>query len=223
MAKITAVDQKIEMDFAALGLYPDATMQIQAIDNESQVHQWVKFIGYIKDRSVLTTLPVQDGKGMWIQHGQTFVIRGFNGKYAYAFSSQVIRARADPYAYIHFSWPGSIEIQVVRHSLRIDVALPIHVSRMDNTAVATTLLDVSTSGAMLDSSVDLGALGDQLRVELLVNLGGNTLKINIAATIRNVHTKEDGSGLKTGIEFANISQNDLLLLSYFIDSLAQKG
>lgn len=216
-------NQKVEMDFAALGLYPGATMQIQAIDDVSPMHHWVKFIGFINHSSILTTLPFEDGKGMWIQPGKTFVVRGFNGKYAYAFTVQTIRARANPFAYIHFSWPHSIESQIVRHSRRIDVALPVNISKMDNTSVATTLFDISVSGAMLDSAAELGAIGDKIHVELVVNLAGNTVKMNVLATIRNVHQNKDGEDFKTGIEFNDVSQNDHLMLNYFIDSVAQVG
>ena len=214
-------NNELHMDFEALGLFPGATMRIQAVNDDLQSHHWVKFIGFIKNSSILATLPIEGGKGMWIQKGQTFILRGFNGRYAYAFTSQTLRARANPFAYIHLSWPHDIEVQVVRKSLRVDVALPVNVSRSDNTSVATTLLDVSIAGAMLDSVIELGALGDQIRVELLVNLVGNSAKINVAAIIRNIHPKENGGGFKTGIEFKDISQNDHLILNYYIDSVTQ--
>lgn len=214
-------NQGLRMDIDALGLMSGATMQIQAVDNGLQAHHWVKFIGFIKDCSVLTTLPLEDGKGMWMQQGQTFILRGFNGRYAYAFTSQMMRARANPFAYIHFSWPHDIEVQVVRHSLRVDITLPVNVLMSDNTTVATTLHDVSISGARLDSKEEFGSVGAQVHVELLIGLDGNTMKMNIPAIIRNVHPNENGKGFNTGLEFKDISQNDRLILNYFIDSVTQ--
>ena len=213
--------QNIDMAFDALGLYPGAKMQLQAIADEPQPHHWVTYVGCINHSSVLTTLPLENGKGMWIKTGQTFVIRGFNGKYAYAFTSQMLRARAHPFAYLHFSWPHSIEGQIVRNSLRVDVVLPVHVSRADGSSVATTLLDVSITGAMLDSSMELGAIGDKVHLELVINLDGNTVKMKMLAAIRNIHRKEDNAGYKIGLEFLDVSQNDHLILNYFIDSVTQ--
>jgi c-di-GMP-binding flagellar brake protein YcgR len=213
------------LDFEALGLNPGATMQIQAVADTPQPHHWVKYVGCISKSSVLTTLPVEDGKGMWIQTGQTFVVRGFNGRYAYAFTSQMIRARAHPFAYLHFSWPHSIESQVVRHSQRVDVVLPVNVLLADNSSISTTLIDVSISGAMLDSPLSIGAAGDKVHVELSINLDGNAVRMNIPAIIRNVHANEGGEGFNTltGVEFNDISQNDRLILNYFIDSVSQAG
>jgi len=196
-------------------------MQIQTVGNGAHVPHWVKFVGFIKDGSVLTTLPFDEGKGMWMQQGQTFLLRGFNGRYAYSFTSQVLRARADPLAYIHFSWPREVAIQVVRHSLRVDVTLPVNVICVDNSTVATTLHDVSISGAKLDSKEEFGAVGDQVHVELLVGVDGNTMKMNIPAIIRNIHQAEGGKGFNTGVEFEKISQNDRLILNYFINSVMQ--
>jgi c-di-GMP-binding flagellar brake protein YcgR len=223
MTDTTVASQNADLAFETLGLYPGTKMQLQAIADEPQPHHWVTYIGCIGHGSVLTTLPLEHGKGMWIQAGQTFVIRGFNGKYAYAFTSQVLRARAHPFAYLHFSWPQSIEGQIVRNSLRVDVILPVHVLRADGSSVATTLLDVSISGAMLDSSAELGTLGDKVRLELVVNLDGNAVKMNMLAAIRNIHRKDDEVGYKVGLEFIDVSQNDHLMLNYFIDSVTQSG
>ena len=215
--------QNIEMGFEALGLYPGAEMQIQSVDDGLQIHHWVKFVGLIRNCSILTTLPFENGKGMWLRNGQTFVVRGFNGRYAYAFTSQMIRARANPFAYIHFSWPQSIESLIVRNSLRVDVVLPVNVSRSDNSSVSTTLHDVSVSGAMLDSSTELGSIGDRVHLELVVNLDGNAVKMQMLASIRNIHHKDGDAGFKTGIEFIDVSQNDRLILNYYIDSVARGG
>lgn len=223
MTNTTVSSQNIGLAFETLGLYPGAKMQLQAIADEPQAHHWVTYVGCIGRCSVLTTLPLEHGKGMWIKAGQTFVIRGFNGKYAYAFTSQMLRARAHPFAYLHFSWPHNIEGQIVRNSLRVDVILPVHVVRADGSSIATTLLDVSISGAMLDSSMELGKLEDKVHLELVVNLDGNTVKMNMLAAIRNIHRKENEPGYKVGLEFIDVSQNDHLILNYFIDSVTQSG
>jgi hypothetical protein len=57
----------------------------------------------------------------------------------------------------------------------------------------------------------------------MVNLPGNTVKVSLPAIIRNIHHKDDGVGFKTGLQFIDISQNDLLVLNYFIDCATQEG
>jgi hypothetical protein len=131
-----ANDQSVKITLDALKLYPGAAMYIQSQSDGSHTRHKVQFIGSINGQSLLITLPFENGRGLWIQPGHTFVLRGFNGIYAYAFSSQVIRPRAHPFAYIHFAWPRIIDCQLVRKSLRVEVALPAKVTLPNNSSVA---------------------------------------------------------------------------------------
>jgi c-di-GMP-binding flagellar brake protein YcgR len=210
--------QRFDTDFESIGFLPGATMQLQAIGENASAHHWVKYIGFIKNNCILTTLPLKYGKGMMISKNESYVVRGFNGTYAYAFATQVIDESASPFAFVYFAWPDSIESLVVRNSVRVEVELPASVSLSDNTVVSTMLSDLSVSGAMLDSPRQLGKMGDHLQAALQVNLEGHMEKMNVSATIRNVHHKEGGAGFRTGVEFNDISQNHLLILNYFVDS-----
>lgn len=210
------------MGFQNLRLYPGAAMQIQSSAGGSQARHGVKFIGFIEGNSILVTLPVQDGTRLWMQEMQPYVVRGFNGKYAYAFTAQVIRARARPFPYVHFSWPHRVECRLVRQSLRVAVSLPASVLRSDNTSVAANFIDLSVSGAMLGSSETLGALGDHVQIGFAVDFAGNAKELNLSATILNVHQKEDGTSFQTGLGFKEVSQNDGLILHYFINCVAQR-
>lgn len=213
----------VKMELDALRIYPGATMYIQSQSDDLHTRHKVQFIGSIKGKSLLVTLPFENGKGMWMQAGHTFVLRGFNGIYAYAFSAQVIRPRAHPFPYIHFSWPHSLDCQQVRKSLRVEVALPAIVTQPDHSTVAVTLLDLSMSGSMLDSPMALGAPGDTANVAFSVDYEGNSTGLALAVTIRNIHTKADGSGFRIGIGFEQISQNDALILHYAINTIALAG
>ncbi len=46
-------------------------------------------------------------------------------------------------------------------------------------------------------------------------------KMNVVAIIRNMHANKDGKGYQAGLEFNDISKNDLLMLNYFISSIVQ--
>lgn len=223
MNYIDSDQQPIDSDFEMMGLHPGATMQIHDISDSAATHHWVRFIGFIKDSCILTSLPFKYGKGMWILKGEDFVVRGFNGRHAYAFTSQVIGECTTPFPYLYLSWPSSVESRIVRNALRVAIALPVSVSRSDNTSVETMLDDLSISGAMIDSSMELGTIGDQVKTEIMVKLPENVVKVCVPATIRNIHQKDDGEGFKTGLQFKNISQNDLLVLNYFINYMNRDG
>lgn len=210
-----------EIDFASLKLQPDAVMQAQAMGESSHARHEVRYIGFIKDKSVLTSLPFVEGQGMWLTPGKAFILRGFNGTHAFAFSTLVVRAHTNPFPYVHFAWPHEIELQLVRKSQRVLVSLPAQVTLADNRTVAVTLTDLSALGSMLDSAEPLGEIDDKARIEFSLNLDGNVTVLNIAIKLRNIHHKPDGSGLRIGVGFEEITQNETLILHYFIHSLAQ--
>lgn len=213
-------EQSVRMELEALKLYPGAAMYIQSQSDGSHTRHKVQFIGTIKGKSLLVTLPFENGKGMWIQAGHTFVVRGFNGIYAYALSTQVIRARAHPFPYIHFSWPRVVDCQLVRKSLRVEVSLPAKVTLADNSTVNVTLLDLSAPGSMLNTPTAIGAVGEHARIAFAVDFEGNTSNLNIPVIIRNIHPKEDGSGFHIGVGFESVAQNDALILHYVINTIA---
>lgn len=214
---------EITMNFEATKLFPGATMQIQAFDDPSTSRHEVKFIGFIKDKSLLVTLPHQDGQDMWMRAGRTYVIRGFNGIHAYAFSTQVIRARAHPYSYIHFSWPKKVECQLVRHSLRISITLPAIITMPDGSSKNVTMVDLSISGSMLDAPFELGAVDDRFKIEFTLTFEESTVSMNLLAIIRNSKQKEDGTGFQIEIAFEKTTYNDGLILHHLINSQAQKN
>ncbi len=217
-----ANDHTIRMAFDALRLYPGVTMHIQSLSQSDSSHtrHKVQFIGIIKGKSLLVTLPFEDGKGMWMQAGQSFAVRGFNGIYAYGFSAQVIRPRSHPFPYIHFSWPRDVGCQLVRKSLRVEVSLPAKVTLPDNSTVAVTMLDISAPGSMLDSTSSLGAPGDTAKIGFSVYFEGNTTQMNMDVVIRNVQKKQIGSGFCIGVSFENMAKNDELILHYFFKYMA---
>lgn len=215
-------DQPVEVDFDAIRLYPGAEMQVQSLADVAQVRHKVRFIGFIKDKSLLVTLPLKNGERMWMEEGQTFIVRGFNGKYAYAFTTPVIRARAHPFPYLHFAWPLEVECQLVRNALRVAVSLPAAISQAGGQPVTVTILDLSASGALIDSPVEAGAAGDHVQLDFAVDFEGDAMKLGIpSAVIRKIYQKESEAGYRIGLGFEHISQNDSLILHYFINTIGR--
>ncbi len=213
-------DSSISMTLESLRLYPGATMYLQSKDDGLQTRHKVQFIGIIKGKSLLVTLPFEHGQGMWIQSGHSFIVRGFNGIYAYAFIAQALRTRAHPYAYIHLSWPREIDCQMIRKSLREEVHLPGKVILPDGRNIDVTLLDLSAIGSMLDTRSELGAVGDHAKIHFSVDFEGEETELELPITIRNIHTREDQPGLHIGVGFEGIAKNDALILHCYINDIA---
>lgn len=212
-----AQEPSLNVSLDAIKLQSGAAMQIQSAEAGQARHE-VRYIGVIKGNSVLVTVPNINGERMWMKPGQSFVIRGFNGRYAYAFTSNVILAREHPFPYVHFSYPQSVEYKVVRHALRVGVTQPANVTTSDNDPVAVTMLDLSASGSMIDSPASLGKAGDRVHLAFTVPIEEQEVNLNIAAVIRNIYQTDDAGRGRIGLGFEDVSQNDNLILHYFLET-----
>lgn len=175
----------------------------------------VEFIGAIKGKSLLVSLPVVNDKGLWLPNGQTFVFHAVEGMYVYAFTSHVLRARTHPFPYVHFTWPTHIDARQVRKSYRVKLRLPLAVVHGAEKQAAL-LLDLSMTGALLAAPAQGWSEGDALSLLLPLALDEASSQLTLPATVRNRVEKSAGLA-HYGVEFAALPQNDALLLHYYID------
>jgi c-di-GMP-binding flagellar brake protein YcgR len=175
----------------------------------------VEYIGAIKGKSLLATLPLLNGKGILMPVGQEFVFHAVEGMYVYAFTSQVLRPRNSPVPYVHFAYPSRIDARQVRKSYRVRMRLPVTVACGD-ARCDTVLLDLSMTGALLEARTDAWREGDALSLLLPVALEEASSKLTLTARVRNRVEKQGGQA-HYGVEFAELPQNDALLLHYYID------
>ena len=207
-----------EVSFEDLRLYPGAALQIQSLAGE--VNHSVKFIGAIREKSILVTLPIVNGKGIWMQAGQIYIIRGFTGKHAFAFEAPAIMARTHPFPYIHFAYPRSVNSRAVRKSLRVRANLPAVVTpRSGSGPVPATMADLSSTGSMLDSLAPLGQIGDVVMLAFSVAFESISANLNISAIIRSIQKQEAGKSIRSGLEFEKIAHNDNLILRCFVHTI----
>lgn len=203
-----------QVDFESIRLHTGAQLQIQHLNGVGEKYN-LKLIGAIKGKSILVTLPIVDGQAVQMPKGQSFIIRGFNGKYAYAFTSHVIQARAHPFPYGHFSYPLFVECKIVRKALRVNVNLPASVIGRSE-QVPVTMIDLSAKGSMINSSRSIGEIGDMINLQFDVAFDEIKTKLILPAKIRNSHYSKDATSIHIGVEFENIPQDDMLILNNFI-------
>lgn len=188
-------------------------------------HHTVQYIGALPGKGLITTLPVFGGKGLWMPPGTSYVIRVLSGTHVYAFTSQVIRARATPYLHVHFHYPTEVQARKVRQSLRVGMNLTVEIINADGKALPSTLLDLSMHGARLESLLPLE--GEHMQLMLPVQLDEAQNRISLKVRIRNQKSIEKaGAGrvVRLGVEFESLEKPDALLLHYFIDhAIAEHG
>jgi c-di-GMP-binding flagellar brake protein YcgR len=196
--------------------YVGETLHMQAL-NESDTRFVVKLIGYIKGKSVLVTAPVMDGKYLLIRDNQTFVVRAFQGKKAFAFTVTALKSVFSPHPYLHLSYPKHVNSSIIRHDARATVKIIASVAfaNPERTAAAT-LLDLSlggTSGILKQAIAEKKETGT---VTFKINVVGNEGLLSIDFIVRSVSTTEEGDGYKYGFEFQNVSSQNKLIMSAFV-------
>lgn len=175
-----------------------------------------RFIGYVKGRTVLVTMPIVDDKYVLIRDGQMFVVRAFSGKKAYAFGAFVVKSVHSPHPYLHLSYPKELSCATIRHRARISVSVIAAVSLdgQEDTAAAV-INDMSLGGASASIKHPFGEVGQRGRIKFKINAVGETVYMDISTTLRSISPVDNGGGCKHGYEFVDLSMHDRLVLSAY--------
>ena len=182
----------------------------------ASVRYTARFIGYVKNRTVLVTMPIVDDKYVLIRDGQIFVVRAFSGKKAYAFSAFVVKSVHTPHPYLHLSYPKELSCATIRHRARISVNVIAAVSLdgQDDTTAAV-INDMSLGGASASIRHPFGEVGQRGRIKFKINAVGETVYMDVSTILRSIIPVENGSGCKHGYEFVDLSTHDRLVLSAY--------
>jgi c-di-GMP-binding flagellar brake protein YcgR len=192
------------------------TLHFQQIDNASARYN-VKLIGFVKNKSLMTTAPMVDGKFAFIRDGQTFVVRAFSGKKAYAFTTSALKSVHSPFPYIHFTFPREVRCTVVRRGARAQVKIVSSASLENPERVAAaTLTDLSVGGASGVIKQALGEKGALGRLKFKVVVVGQDEYLNLKVILRSIMPTETGDGFRHGFEFVDVTSQESLVLSAFV-------
>ena len=196
-------------------------VSLQPIAGEGTLRYSIKLIGMSKDRSVLVSTPMVDGHYLLMKEGQGFILRGFSGKSAYAFATQILKSMNTPYPYLHLSYPRAIKSLVVRKGSRADVNVICAVVDADdpkNTA-AGSIINISAGGALLVFRDAYGTIGQTLIVKFKTMINGIEALIELKSVVRAVnvdHSADSALPHRIGIQFADIAPQDSIPLLAFV-------
>ena len=193
-------------------------LQIQTQVDHAEARYYVKLIGYLKGKSILVTVPEIDGRLCFVREGQSFVVRLFSGKSAYAFSANVLRSTSVPFPHMYLSYPSMVRGLVVRTGERIPVRIICTVARHDGTKTVSSagvLTNMSVGGALLSSKTSLGRKGELLSVKFRVAIRGIEFLAAIDATICAV-SRDETEDFLHGIQFVGLSDEVAIALTAFV-------
>jgi c-di-GMP-binding flagellar brake protein YcgR len=155
------------MEHADLKLQVGEAIYLQSRDSEVGRRLQVKVIGYLPGHSLVVTTPRVKDKVMIMREGQPFVVRVMVGNRIVGFTTTLLRSCARPYPYLHLSYPEEMEQITVRKAQRVSVKL-FTALKNDNPDFQfekprpATIVDISTSGALMVCAEQLGEVGDKV-------------------------------------------------------------
>ncbi len=214
-----------EVDYAELKIQVGETLQLQTRDGEDSRRLQVKLVGYMPGASLLVTTPTVGGKTMIMREGQPFVVRMLSGKRIVGFTTTILRSCARPFPYLHLAYPQEVEQITVRQAERVRVKLFASLSNPNPEFPSAkprsaTIVDISTSGALMVAAEQLGAVGDAVTVRCALKIGGKEKLLSLPALIRSIYSgqnEEYGGGCYYhGLEFAATDEQDVFALHGFV-------
>lgn len=203
--------------------YVGETLYLQQIDNPN-IRYTVQLIGFAKGKSVIVTSPAVEGKLEFVRDGQTFVVRAFSGKKAYAFATTAVKSVHVPYPYLHLSYPKELRCTVVRRGARAQVRIAASVSLgHPQRAAEMALNDLSVGGTSGTSKQVLGNKGEEGQISFKVRAADQDESLSLKVVLRSVAPADNGEGVKHGFEFLDVPTQTRLILSAFVHQTLAEG
>ncbi|MBI3285450.1 MAG: flagellar brake protein [Burkholderiales bacterium] len=189
---------------------------LQVHDNTA-LRYTVRLIGFVKNKSIIVTAPMAEGKGALIRDGQTFIVRAFPGKKAYAFTASALKSVYTPYPYLHLTYPKQVRGTTIRQGSRANVKIiaSVTLGHPEQTAAAT-LGDLSMGGTSGIIKKPLGNKGDTGLIKFKVNAAGTDEYLSLKIVLRSLAPTENGLEYRHGFEFVDVPTQSKLILSAFV-------
>ncbi len=196
-------------------------LQLQFVTDEQKRRHYSKVIGYLQGHSVLITTPRVDGNIILAREDQVVIVRMMTGNEVYGFTTQILSTSLRPYPYLHLAYPKEMEHITVRKAERISIRLvgsaePETSDTEKSKTHSVVILDMSTSGAMIEVKKPIGDMGDIITLSTKIEVGGKEEYISLPCVIRNVIHKDDESHYKHGLEFQLLDQKDHFVLYGYV-------
>lgn len=208
--------ESVMLDLDSVRWHVGETFFLQVHDNAA-IRYTVKLIGYVKNQSILVTAPRIDGRGAIIRDGQTFIVRAFPGKKAYAFTASALKSVYTPHAYLHLSYPKIVRCTAIRQNSRaaVKIIASVTVGEPEQMAAAT-LSDISMGGTSGIIKRPIGKKNDRGVIKFKVTTAGEDAYLTLPIIVRSIVETENEDEFRYGFEFVDLPTQSKLILSSFV-------
>lgn len=189
----------------------------------------VKLIGYLKNVSIVVTIPEADGEFVMLREGQSFIARFFSGQNAYAFTTNVSKQTSVPFPHLYLSYPREVRELEIRKGSRITVALIASVTLGGGnppSTAAAKITNLSIGGAAIRSKSPLGNKGERVSVKFKVSIHDIDSFLVFDSLIRSgdLDPSDPAMPYSYGIQFVDVEPGmTLALAAYVYQKLAENA
>jgi len=196
----------------ALNLPVGLSLNLQILGDRSGNRIQAKILGYKLGESLIAEVPGAALLPISLRLGDEVVARCLVGRHMLGFKCTVLRVCISPYLYFHLTYPSQVEHTEVRQAERVVVAIPVQVITPVGEACEAEIRDISAAGAMLAASRSLGEVGEAVKLCFDLSFAQVARTLALAAVIRNVTPVQNGPHYRTGVQFKDMAEEDMLFL-----------
>ncbi|AFU99117.1 flagellar brake protein [Simiduia agarivorans] len=206
------------MNFEDLQLKPGTVMQLD-LDLADGTRATCRFVGYIKNRALLVTLPASEQAVEVLAEQGMADVHVFSqaANAAMLFTAPILGATQAPVPVLWLGYPAMVMRDESRKAERVAVQLETRVLLAQ--ACDAKIIDLSISGCCLEVAEPVGAIGDQLTLEVKFPLPEGIRQAKVTAVIRAVLRAPDteNANVQLGMAFDRLSEPGKALLQACID------
>jgi hypothetical protein len=216
--------------FPPQGIKPQVweRVQLRLLGRDIQTYYNARLIGYIKDSSILVTMPVMDGQRIIMADGEMVEVRMLTGSNIYVFQSVILRACISPSHYLHLEFPARVRMQHLRRAPWAGTNLAASVADARGHEVIAHIVNLSPDGAQVNLPQPAGKKGESLRLSFHIRIDELETRLTLDSVIQHVRPAKQGLGgeaemLDYGLSFRNLSTEDALWLRCLVYQRIAEG
>jgi hypothetical protein len=211
------------MKFEDMKLIYGYPLQLQISNSAGQPERFsCRLIGCLPGRSILLSVPKLAGKLVRFRSGQKVIARLMVDNGIGIFASIVETQTVDPYPILHISYPDNVGFKGIRGATRVGIDQPVEVNNLtliSDKTIAASVVDVSVTGARIESMFALGEIGNKIQITMNVGIANIVRELTLDAVIRScgdVDLQNPDSGIAYGVEFIEADEDKRLLLYAYV-------
>lgn len=202
-------------------------LQLHLPYRDGQPHYISRLVGYIRDTSILLTIPRVRRQPVGMVEGERVEVRMLTGRNIYVFQSNILKAHLAPAPYMHISVPDKVLRQKLRKAPWARANLPCVVKTGGNLSNAV-LVNLSATGGRVDAPAPLGEKGSTIQLSFHAEMDEYAHDFSLAARIMNVQrtpsiTKGQAPVMEHGVEFLDVPEQDAMCLRCLVYQRIAEG